>query len=664
MTVQKLLLRPGINSQYTPTLNEGGWSQSQLIRFKDGVPQKIGGWMHINPAPLVDIARGMAAWTDLSQINYLVVGSAQRLQILSSNVITDITPIRSTSNAAPTFSTTINTTGVNINIASHGASVGDWVNLTVPVSVGGLVLIGYYQVTAVTDANNFSITSPVVATSTTTGGAVPSFTTINTSQVVTVTLANHGYVVGNLFNVAVSTAVGGITLLGQFIVNSIVSSTQFTIQSLTAATSGTTGSENGGNAQVVFLLQSGLTSAVYATGYGTGYYGLGTWGTSSGGQAFTPLRAWALSNFGQNLIASFTNGGMYQWVPPTSSGLPAQTLANAPLYQTWSLVASAQQQIISLGAEAAGTQDPMLVRYCDVANQTSWTATATNQAGSFRLSRGSKIVGALQAGTQILIWTDVGVWSMTYIQPPFVYSFNELGQGCGLLAARAACSINQSVLWMSRGRFMQYDNQGLREVPCTVYDYIFRNLNTMQAEKITCCANSMFNEVTWFFPSASGNGEVDSYVKIHLTDGTWDYGSLARTSWIDQSVLGPPIGVDLNGNVQMHETTNDADGAVLNYSYQSSFVDIGCDEYMFVDKVIPDFAMAAGSVALVTVITKDYSQGVSRYYGPFAVSSTSRYFNPKARGRYMSIKVEGKDLGSFTRLGAVQYRLARQGRNS
>lgn len=673
MGEHKLILKPGINSQYTKTLNEGGFSSSQLMRFHDQVPEKIGGWQSL--VRFTGIPRALHAWADLNGYNYLASGSASALQIFSAGQIQDITPNRLVVNLPNPFSVTSGSPIVTATVPSHGSQIGDVINIPIYTSINNQILFGQYTITSVLDTNRFTFNAPINFTSNVSaGGSVPTFSSpvAFTTQYVTVTLNNHGFSIGNPFIVQVATIIGTsptATLMGSYPIQAIIDANNFTIYATPYFSPGGFYPENTGNVRIEFSLQAGLVSSSILSGWGTGPYGLGYWGigTSSTGVVIS-LRQWSLDNYGQNLLASPTNGAIYQWIPPSSFPITAAViLTNAPIYNTTIFVAMPQQQVVSLGAEILGVQDPLLVRYCDAGNNTIWTASTSNQAGSFRLSTGSKIIGGMQAGQQGLIWTDIGLWIMQYVGLPFVYSFNDLAKGCGLIAMRAARQLNQKVFWMSQKRFCVFDGASVSNIYCPVWDFIFKNLNMAQADKITAAANSDFNEITWYFPSLSGNGEVDSYVTYNPDNGTWVTGNLIRTAWIDQSVLGPPIGTDQNGWALQHEIGYDSviDGVTtpISATIETAFINIqeGSD-YMVMDQLLPDFNLTSSTVVKIHVLMRDYSSGPITTFGPYPLTAATKVIsNIRARGREMALRFSTNSSNGFMRLGAIRYRNAPDG---
>jgi hypothetical protein len=662
-----LQIRPGINEQLTPALNSGGYSSGAFVRFKDALAEKQGGWQAVTNTPLVGTARGSHVWSDLSGNPYYAAGTEQRLEVLAGGLLQDITPLRVTHNVAVALTTVISTKTVIIHDVGHGANAGDWVNVVVPIAVGGLIILGFYLIQTVIDADNYTITAASAATASVgPAGAVPVFDSTAASANVQVTLAAHGQTVGSLFTVQVSTTVSTITILGTFPVLAPVTANTFVIAPAGVAAGNATVSENGGNAQYQYLLASGLVSSTATSGYGAGDYGGGDYGGSASSGTFLPLRQWFLDNWGQDLIGNYTNGPAYYWVPPTIQ--PASLVPNGPTAMTASFVAMPQQIFVALGAEVLGTQDPNLIRWTDAADFTVWTATALNQAGSFRIPTGSRIVGGIQAPSKALIWTDIDLWTMEYVQPPFVWGFTKTAQECGLIAARAVGVIGERVVWMGQRNFYVLDGTGVVVLPCTVWDFVFKNLNTQQVDKCHAAVNSLFNEITFYFPSASGTGEVDSFVQYNTQDKVWVPGNLVRTTWVDQSALGPPIGVDGSGILQQHDIPGvyDQNGLALNAFWQTGYFLLATgSEYIFVERMIPDFVWyplpntqwSDSASAQLTVYMTDYpAPGIPvRTYGPFPINPYTEYVIVRGRGRYVAFKVQTEGIGTFLRTGQVLH---------
>lgn len=667
MPFAKLTLTPGVNTEISKFAAAGTWIQCNLIRWFQGILQKLGGWQKLVGTQLIGVARGIHTWSDLQNNPYIIIGTDLAVEIYDGGIIEDITPIRSTDNVAVNFSTVLNLSTVTIVDAGSGVEITDRINIVTQVAVGGLLLYGAYSVTGVIDANTYTIDAGTLATATVNNaGAVSVYDTINTSHTVTVTLAKHGLTVGAIYPVNVSTAVGGLTLTGSYVAQTTPTVNTFTIDGGSAATSTATASENGGNVQIQYYIHSGSASPTILVGYGGGDYGDGDYGLDNGGSSSTsPLRQWFFDTWGQDAIGNPTNGTLYVWIPPFATNPNMTAVAGAPTAMTASFVAMPQQIVVALGAEVSGTQDPKLIRWSDVDDYNDWTATALNQAGSFRIPTGSRIVGGFQTPFQALIWTDLDAWAMQYVQPPFIFGFNRIGNNCGLIAARAAAAVQTQVYWMGYKQFYVFGSgAGVQSLNCTVWDIVFNNLDFANADKIFCATNSLFNEVTWFFPSLNGRGEVDTYVKYTTDSGVWDYGAMVRTCWEDQSVFGPPVAVDGDRYIQQHETSNDADGLPMDSYAVSSFSDVSQGEdFSFIDQVLVNVNDEAQQTTLDLVLysAKNTASAVL-YKGPYPVTASTQYVSTRLRGRFLAMRIGSSDLGSFWRFGAIRFRFSVDGK--
>lgn len=680
---------PGVDQNKTPALNEAAISYSQLIRFipdrtLGGLVQKLGGWTKFFPNTIGSVVRCLWAWEDTNSNSYLAVGAeglpaggGAALEVILSGGATDITPQTTTVNIAVSFSTTSGSNAVTVTDTGRNADNYDAINLQTQVSVGGLVLFGQYQVyNPGGSANTYTIYAtdatgaPALATSTVVnGGAVAQFATTINSDFVDVTLNNHGLSVGDTFPIIVATVVGGITLYGNYIVTDVVSANVFTISGSTQASSTTTGYENSGNAR--FIYYNGLGPLPGGTGFGIGPYGGGGYGTGIPPVAGTgtPINAtdWTLDNWGQILISCPLNGPIYQW-DPTSGNPTALVIPEGPSVNDGMFVAMPQRQIVAWGSTFNGIKDPLLIRWCDVNDFTSWIAQITNQAGSYRIPKGSRIVQCIQAGQQALVWTDLGIWAMQYAGPPYVYQFNELGTGCGLIGRKAATAVGGVVYWMGQSQFYRLSGGGVEPIRCPVWDVVFQDLDTNNLDKIRVAPNSRFGEIGWFYPTKSNGGEVSHYIKYNFILDQWDFGELARTAWINESVLGPPIGAAPNTYIYQHETSTDADGQPMNSSFQTGYFVLNeADNKMFVDQVWPDmkwgyYGGTQNANLNLTFYVTDYAGQTPTAYGPFTLTQSTTYITPRFRGRLVSVKMESNDIGSFWRIGNTRYRYQQDGK--
>lgn len=683
MALAAITLAPGVDVEKTATLNSGGWTAANAVRFREGLPEKDGGWQRYINALVVGTARGMEAWADLANNSYLAIGSEQQLQLVAAGSLLNITPIEQTDNLAPAFTTTLGSKTVTIADAGYNPAAGDWMSVLVPVSIGGIVLQGDYLVQTAL-APSFTIMAASAATAAAgPGGAVPSYAVTLASSDVVVTLNNHGLAANDTYVNQVATTVHGITFaaFSSFTVLAPVTANTFHITGGVVGTGNGAGSENGGNARLVYYLPSGLASATLAAGYGEGLFGAGLYGVSAQGTTFTALRQWFMDHWGEDLICNFTGGPVIVWIPPVAGKNQAQVIdgtnfpssIDPPTKVNVSFVSMPQRIAVVLGVDpvGGGNQDPNLIRWSDVNDFTNWLATATNQAGSFRIPSGSMIVGGVQAPLFGMIWTDEDVWLMTYQGFPLVFGFQKIGVGMDLLAGRAAGIYGNSVYWASSNAFWVFDGQTPRILDCPVWDFFWKNLNRTQKDKVFCAVNSYFNEVSWYFPSLSGNGEVDSYIRYNARENVWDYGSRVRTAWIDEGVLGAPMGVDGSNLIQQHEVAYDNDGQPMNEFVKSGFFAIESQTplgpnaavsdgtvFSTVKEFVSDFIFLGPTPSVqVTLFFQNRPQDSIVTYGPYTFSPAGPpLVLPKARGRMMAIQIGFSTVGTFWRGGKQRYR--------
>lgn len=695
-----LRLVPGVDQNRTLALNEAAISESQFIRFVSdrqgiGLPQKLGGWTRYFPTALGATPRALLAWQDTNSQQYLAVGcqspsalAGAPIYVIKNGQAIDLAPFVERHDVPVSVTTTTSSNTVTIEDTASNISNYDSVFVLTHISVGGVIIFGFYR-TSQASANTYTIDlttvlgDPQIPTSAVVnGGVVAQFDTTANSPFVDVTLPDHGFAVGDTFPILVSTSLGGVTLFGNYTVTEVSSSSVFVISASQEATSTATASINGGDAAYDYYYAYG--ALVTGSGYGVGGYGTGGYG--SGITTVTPTTGdplyaedWTLDNWGDTLIACPNGltfgpavsdplgGPIYAWSPqansPTLNVIPEAPVANAGIF-----VAMPQRQIIAWGSTFNGVQDPLLLRWCDIENYQQWVALPTNQAGSYRIPKGSKIIGCIQGPQQGLIWTDLALWAMQYVGAPYVYSFNEIGTGCGLIAPKAAASLNGVVYWMSQSQFFALSPNGVQGIPCPIWDVIFQDLDTTNLDKIRVAPNSRFNEISWFYPTNGNGGEISAYVKYNVGLNQWDFGTLSRTAWINQSVLGPPIGSTPEGIIYQHETSVNADGQPMTSYFQTGyFVLSEADVLTYIDQFWPDakwglYAGVQDANLLITFYVLNYPGDTPRVYGPYDVTQATQYISPRFRGRLVSIRIESNDIDSFWRMGAMRYRFSADGK--
>jgi hypothetical protein len=689
MAFGEVTLIPGVNVERTPTLLRTGISVSQLIRFRDQLVQKYGGWQRFFNLVLNGTPRDLHVWEDLTQAIHLAIGTTTTLAVLTNGSLQDITPQSLVSNFTPNFSTIINTPNVTVTDPNvTNVTIYDTVFFNTPISVGGIVLSGVYPIAIALGGNSYEIIGPNNATATVNNnGVLPVFTTQTGSAVVKVTLPNNGVTTSGPGNIVVFSAfssANGVTIFGDYTVSSIIDANNFNITVMNQATATgpfTMNTLNSGKAQLTYYFNIGPPTV--GIGYGVGPYGVGGYQVGQGSssqQTGTPITAldWTSGNWGEILLECPSNGPIFAW-DPTAGFTNAGMVSTAPLINGGIFVSTTEQILVAWGSslveELGISQDPMLVQWSTVGDYTNWVASAQTQAGNFRIPIGSKIMAGLATPQQNLIFTDLDCWAMNYQGPPLVFGFNQIGAGAGAISSHAVQQLRGNVFWMGQSNFYSYNAGGVNVLPCTVWDFVFQNLNTAFARNVRAMPNTNFNEAGWLFPSqASVSGECDSYVKMNITEqgAPWDFGpagnQLQRSAWTDQSILGPPLSASSGGVIYLQETTNDADGTPLMYSFTTGYFYLAeGEDFVFVDQILPDFkwgfyGQAQSATVQMTFNIVDYPGGTPRVYGPYSVTQATKYISVRFRGRQMSITVAGSDLGSFSRLGHVRYRWGPAGR--
>ena len=685
MPFGSIQVRPGVNTIATPTLNSAGISKSNLIRFRGGLVEKLGGWLKYITMPLDSICRALHAWKDNNGNKWLAAGNLMSLDVISGQTVFNITPEYLINNPAVNVSTVNGSTTVTIVDTSLGVlTTYDSVYFNTPISVGGIILSGIYQVTGTSIATEFFIQSALPATATVnSGGAVPVFTTTTGSAIVSVAFANHGLSVGNKFYFPIPTNVGGLSVSGVMTVSIVTDTDHFSVTATTKASVTTTASMNGGNAQYLYYLSIGPTlvsgSGVMgpiASGPLAASFTTGTSGTQTG----TPITTtdWSLDNWGDILVACARGGPVYYWNP--SSGFStAVAVGSGPPQNNGIFIAMPAQILVAWGSASSLTSgntnaalDPLIVRWSNQLDFTNWAVNSRTQAGSFHIPTGSAIIGGIQGSNAAYIFTDVDVWSMNYIGYPLVFGFNNVYSADGLIGPHAVTNFRGSTFWMGNNNFYMVGGGGVNLIPCTVWDNVFQDLDQGNSNKCVAAANDEFSEIWFFYPSVSGGtGECDKYAKVNVSEGfIWDYGTLSRSAWQSHSVLGSPIGADpMTLYLQQHETSYSADGAAMDSFYETGYFPYGDGEtFAVIDHFEPDmkyttFNSSTPSANInVTLTAVNYPNDAASMVSSTVMTSTTEYLSPRVRGRQAKWKVETNDATSWWRTGNIRFRFSPGGR--
>ena len=438
---------------------------------------------------------------------------------------------------------------------------------------------------------------------------------------------------------------------------------------------------NGGLAELLYYIALGPTTA--GTGYGTGTYGTGGYGIGVGAashQTGTPITTtdYSLDNWGDTLLASPADGGIYRWRPNTGFQ-NAQLVSGGPAYNAGFFISMQTQMVIAYGSteqlNIGIDQNRLLVRWSAQADYTNWTPAVTNQAGSRVLPTGSRIIGGMSVPQQELLWTDLDLWAMTYLGGlrAGVWGFRKIGSNCGLIGKHAAARQGANVYWMGESNFYSLGGGAPQIIPCTVWDAVFQDLNTTHKSKCWAWSNTPFNEIWFYYPRASTSAtEPDAYVKYHTVEQVWDPTAtpvLQRNAGIDQSILGKPIAATSAGVVYEHETSPNADGQAMNSWFQTGDYQLSeGQDVIVIDWALPDMRFAeypatSGATVKITLYSKMYPNETPVTKGPFVFTADTKFINMRVRGRLVALRVESDDLDSFWRTGGIRFRVQQDGRN-
>tara|TARA_A100001515_G_scaffold2896_1_gene2856 strand:+ start:123 stop:2000 length:1878 start_codon:yes stop_codon:yes gene_type:complete len=624
MALSKFLFNPGINKEATAYSTEGGWFDGNRVRFKQGFPEKIGGWEKFDAESFTGKGRKIHGWTSLIGEKLLALGTTSKLYLRLGDTFSDRTPIRSTTSAGDvTFSASNGSSTITVTDTNHGCNVNDFVTFSGAASLGGNIIASVlnqeYQVASITSTSVYTIVAKDTSGDTVTANSSDS---------------------GN----------GGSSVVG------------------------------------AYQLSVGLDVSVTGTGWGVGSWGDGAWGTTNSLSPNNQLRLWSLDNFGEDLLACPRAGSIYYWDNSTQSARAVEltSLNNANLAPTRGLqvlVSDVDRHVIVLGADPIenGTRsqevDPLLIAFSSQESVTDWEPRATNTAGSLRCSAGSQIISGLRARQETLIWTDTAIYSLQFIGPPLTFGLNLISEGVSVIGPNAAVNTPAGVFWMDRKGFFVY-NGSISSVPCSVHSFVFADLNEGQQFQVFGFLNTEFYEVGWFYCS-NGQTLVDKYVTYNYLEQTWSIGELSRTAWLEQGFEAKPIaaGVSDGSNYLFsHETGNDDDGSPMsNVFIESADFDIGeGEQFQFIRRMIPDVKFNGdGSNQTLNVVlkTRNYPGDSLTSDQTTSFTATTTKIDMRARARQAALRFESDDdadtgdrLGVGFVIGATRLDLQPNGR--
>jgi hypothetical protein len=744
MPLQKLQFRPGVNRENTSYANEGGYYASNKIRFRSGQPEKIGGWaadtgtttstLKPTTGVLWGVTRAMWNWLNLAGYNLLALGTNLKYYIQNgtNGNSYDVTPLRFTTGAGEaTFAATTGSPIITVTDIAHGAQAGDFVTYSGAVSLGGnitaTILNAEFQITAYVSSNQYTITASVNATAGDSGNGGSSV--VAAYQITTGTdiyAQNVGWGAGTWGGIVFGTATNQ---LNGAINDSVTTITVDDTTAFTAAGNILIGSENISYTSKNSTQFLGCTRGLSGAGSGaaashadnttvtqsTTFTG---WGSPAATGIGIQLRLWSQSNFGEDLIFNPRGGALYYWAnaasastfnrgqylgPSTAIVTKSGTIttdAYCPTVANFVTVSDASRFVLVFGCNDYGStvQDPLLIRWSDQESFALWYPAVTNQAGSYRLSHGSNIVTAMQTRQEILVLTDSAIYSMQYLGPPYVWSFQILGDNISIAGPNAIATANNITYWMGTDKFYMYSGR-VQTLPSTLREYVYNDINLEQSYQFCAGTNEGYSEVWWQYCSA-GSTVVDRYVIYNHLENTWYYGdwdnyqnvNQGRTAWLDSSLRAYPMattygvaGGDSNTQLVYHENGVD-DGTVnpavpIVSQVTSSDFDIGDGHnFGFVWRLIPDLTFDGSNVnqptAMFTVLPRANSGAPYGNSNNPDVVSTQNYQNQRTyaiqeftqqvyvriRGRQMAFKVSSNELGVQWQLGVPRIDIRPDGR--
>jgi len=645
MPLQKLQFKPGIIREVTTLTAEGSWYDCDKVRFRFGFPQKIGGWAALSYNTFLGISRSLWNWVTLRNYNLLGVGTNLKFYIENGGDYYDVTPLAySTNNQISFAADTVSPFSSIITVTDSGASAlqeGDYVTFTNAVSLGGnmtaAVLNQEYQIVSVLSGTSYTISARAVSPVNAPGAEVLS----NASDV------------GN----------------------------------------------GGGSVDGAYQINTGFAVYTIGTGWGAGPWSRGSWGSGYTTGFGLQLRLWSQSNYGEDLLFSPRGGALYIWQPgggATPSFSTRGTLVSGtdvPSEINQILVSDSTRITIAFGCSEYGAYgaadfDPLLIRWTAQEDYTDWTPTATNQAGSYRLSRGSEIVGATQTRQEILVWTDAAVYSMQYLGPPYVWGFTILADNISIVSPNAIATASGITYWMGTDKFYYYAGR-VETLPCTVREYVFSDINKDQEAQFFAGTNEGFSEI-WFFYCSSASSVIDRYVIFNYLDQAWYYGTLSRTAWLDSPLRQYPQAATSGSIIVFHEAAVD-DGTTnppssINSYIQTADFDVGDgNNYSFVTKVIPDITFNNSNMTGLstdkpqvnftlrprqnpgsgyTAASSPVVESAQGYAGQqtYNVQEFTQIVYTRVRGRQMAFRVESNTLGTQWQLGSPRMDIRADGR--
>jgi hypothetical protein len=696
MTLKKLQLKSGVNRENTRYTNEGGYYESEKVRFRQGTPEKIGGWVQLSASTFLGVCRSLWNWVTLGSQNLLGVGTNLKFYIENGGYYYDVTPTRAEATLTNPF-TPDGTTTILVTDPAGGFINGDYVTYTGGTAVGGQTITGEYQLTYIS-STTYSITISAAATAgAAAGGTVYAVYQINTGPSYAVPLTGWGSgawgsgVWGTSATSAEAMRIWNQQNFGQDLIygprgaslyywNTTIGLTPSTITMTIASPCVVTSVLNLLDGTPIQFQTTGAlpTGLLVGTTYYTKYLTLTTFNL-------------ALTSGGTSIITTGTQSGVHA-ISPRGVLISSLTGASSvPLYQNYLLISDASRFVILFGTNDIGSTilDPMLIRWSDQESVIEWSPAATNQAGSLRLSHGSEIVTALQSRQEIIIWTDSSLYSLQYLSAPIVWGSQLLADNVSIAGPNAMAVASGVVYWMGVDKFYKYDGR-VQTLRCDLLRFIYTDINPLQYNQVYASTNEGFTEIWWFYCTA-GSNVVDRYVVYNYMEDVWYYGSMGRTAWLDTGLRDYPLAATYDYNLVNHEQGVD-DATLANpvpieaYITTSQFgLDDG-NNFAFIWRMLPDLTFngsTAGTTPALTMQLLPLQNSGSGYNNPKSVGGTSTdadqsvtatqtypidldtftgQLNIRVRGRQMSMKISSNKLGTQWQLGSPRIDIRPDGR--
>jgi len=693
MPLIKPTFRPGVNRENTRYYNEGGWYESDKVRFRQGSPEKIGGWTQYSSSTFLGVCRTLWNWITLTNQNIVAVGTNLKFYLTLGNQYFDITPVRSVTTLTNPFTATLSSSTITVSATAHGAIPGDFVTFSGATGLGGnitaAVLNQQYQIVSVPNVNSFTFTATATANASDVsgspgGGTVTTSYQLNTGPAYQVPFTGWGasYWGSGPWGTGGSTKnnlqIWNAYNFGQNLLFGPRGGGIYYWTAPTLTNPGVALNTTGGTVTITIASPAVITSSVNLPNNSS--IQLGTTGALPSGLS-TNTTYYVINVSGTTFNLSLTQGGAAINTTGTQSGTQSiSLLGDVPLFQNALTVSDASNFVIVFGTNALGTStiDPMLIRWSDQQNPLVWYPDVTNQAGDVRLSHGSQIVTYIQTRQEIVVLTDQAVYSLQYLGPPYVWGSQLLSENTSIIGPNSAVLASGVVYWMGVDKFYMYDGR-VQTLNCDLRRYVFQNINTVQNEQVYCSTVEGFNEVWWFYVSGSGT-QINSYVVYNYIENTWYYGTMGRTAWLDTTLQTNPIGATYNGYLVNQESGLDDNEtgtpAPIDAYIASSEFDIGDgDHFAFISKILPDLTFENSTsnnptttMSIQALINSGSGTGQASNNPVYSVNINGNpetftgYVYTRIRGRQFIFKMESNQIGTTWQLGAPRFEIRPDGR--